>query len=253
MNDRRGPGFVAPSSAAVHSPDVAGSGMHPPTSPSFLFQGGPESAMDKGTMIRLKEMHLAPYIQLSTVLIGKRRRSGGNMFRHQIDTMAILMDYGYIDSILLKASVIHDLVEDVPDFDSDTLLSIDEESSEVYRLVLEVTRRPIESKPDFLGRILAYGSTRARVLKCADRISNMISLGYVTDIEFVRRYTDETEACIYPIADRADPRMATELRELVATRTHYLHLMEGASEHPKASGPHQGQSRPGDFAEPPAP
>lgn len=178
--------------------------------------------MDEGAMLRLKDMHLAPYIQLATSLIGKRRRSGGNMFRHQIDTMAILMDYGYIDSVLLKASVIHDLIEDVPDLDPDSILSIDEESDRVYQLVLEVTRRPIENKIEFLKRIREFGSSRAKVLKSADRISNMISLGYVTDIAFVQRYTDETENYIFPIARIADPRMLAELEELVATRKEYL-------------------------------
>ncbi|HOX12663.1 MAG TPA: hypothetical protein P5117_04300 [Spirochaetia bacterium] len=178
--------------------------------------------MDSEAMIRLKEMHLAPYIQLATTLVGKRRRSGGNMFRHQIDTFGILMDYGYIDSVLLKASVIHDLLEDVPDFDRDAILSIDEESPEVYKLVLEVTRRPIESKQQFLERIQRFGSKRAKVLKCADRISNIISLGYVTDMRFIKRYTDETEALIFPIAQSADKRMLEELEELVASRRENL-------------------------------
>ncbi|HRU78860.1 MAG TPA: hypothetical protein P5214_10745, partial [Rectinema sp.] len=75
--------------------------------------------MNKTAMLRLKRMHLAPYIQLATSLIGKPRRSGGNMFRHQLDTMAILIDYGYIDSVLLKASLIHDLLEDAPETNPD--------------------------------------------------------------------------------------------------------------------------------------
>lgn len=178
--------------------------------------------MDAQSMIRLKNMHLAPYIQLATALIGMRRRNGGNMFRHQIDTMGILMDYGYIDSILLKASVIHDLIEDVPGISGDSILSIDEESAEVYKLVLEVTKRPIENKLDFLARIRDYGSLRAKVLKSADRISNMISLGYVTDVKFVQRYTEETENHVFPIARLADERMLQELEELVATRKEYL-------------------------------
>lgn len=192
----------------------------PAASPDLLAVASPDlnASMDMDSMIRLKEMHLAPYIQLATALIGKPRRSGGNMFRHQIDTLGILMDYGYIDSILLKASLIHDLLEDVPDFERDLILEIDDEAAEVYKLVLEVTRRPVESKAEFLGRILEFGSIRARILKCADRISNMISLGYVTDLAFVRRYTEETEVNIYPIADLADPRMAVELRDLVGTR-----------------------------------
>jgi (p)ppGpp synthase/HD superfamily hydrolase len=178
--------------------------------------------MDEGAMLRLKNMHLAPYIQLATSLIGKLRRSGGNMFRHQLDTMAILIDFGYIDSVLLKASVIHDLVEDIPEMDRDDILSIDDESAQVYRLVLEVTRRPIENKIDFLARIRDYGSMRAKVLKSADRISNMISLGYVTDVSFVKRYTDETENHVFPIARLADVRMLKELEQLVATRREYL-------------------------------
>ena len=61
----------------------------------------------------LKNIVLAPYMQLATGLIGKARHAGGNMFRHQMDTLAILIDYGYIDSVLLKASVVHDTVEDI--------------------------------------------------------------------------------------------------------------------------------------------
>jgi (p)ppGpp synthase/HD superfamily hydrolase len=180
------------------------------------------STMAEEEMIRLKNMHLAPYIQLATVLIGKRRRSGGNMFRHQIDTFGILMDYGYIDSVLLKASVIHDLIEDVPELDREQILEIDEESQEVYQLVLEVTRRPVETKQVFLSRILEYGSARSLVLKSADRISNMISLGYTTDAEFIRRYSDETERFIFPIAAKANKAMLDELVELVETRREFL-------------------------------
>ena len=185
-------------------------------------EGAEGFGMDVDEMLRLKSMHLAPYLQLATALIGNRRRSGGNMFRHQLDTMAILIDYGYIDSILLKASIIHDLIEDVPGFDRDRILEIDDESADVFKLVLEVTRRPIETKAEFLGRIRDFGSDKARVLKSADRISNMISLGYVTDIEFVRRYTDETESLLFSIAELADERMLEELKELVETRREYL-------------------------------
>lgn len=180
------------------------------------------ATMAEEEMIRLKNMHLAPYIQLATVLIGKRRRSGGNMFRHQIDTFGILMDYGYIDSVLLKAAVIHDLIEDIPEFDREQILEIDDESKDVYQLVLEVTRRPVESKQMFLSRILEYGSARSLVLKSADRISNMISLGYTTDAEFIRRYSDETERFIFPIAAKANKAMLEELVELVETRREFL-------------------------------
>jgi (p)ppGpp synthase/HD superfamily hydrolase len=173
-------------------------------------------------MIRLREMHLAPYMQLATSLIGKSRRAGGNMFRHQLDTMAILVDYSQIDSVLLKASIIHDIIEDIPDFSHNLILTIDYESPLVYELVREVTRNPDETKPEFLTRILESGSRNAKILKVADRISNMISLGFVNDMEFVSRYTSETERYIFPMAENVNGYMLVELRHLVESRRKYF-------------------------------
>ena len=170
----------------------------------------------------LKNMILAPYMQLATGLIGKARHAGGNMFRHQMDTLAILIDYGYIDSVLLKASIVHDTVEDIPDFDKSLIENADEEGSEVLKLVLEVTRREEETKKQFLQRILDTGSQKAKILKCADRISNMISLGYVTDPEFIERYCDETEFFLLPMALEIDFNMYHELINLIMTRRRYL-------------------------------
>ncbi|MDR1655701.1 MAG: hypothetical protein LBR96_06860 [Treponema sp.] len=173
-------------------------------------------------MLQLKGTHLAPYIQVATVLIGKTREGGGNMFRHQLDTMAILVDYGYIDSVLLKASIVHDVIEDIPDFNRNTLLNIDYESHQVYDLVLEVTRNPEETKPEFLTRIYETGSRNARILKVADRISNMISLGFVLNYDFIGRYTEETVSYIFPIAAGVDKAMLAELESLVNSRRKYL-------------------------------
>ncbi len=51
----------------------------------------------------LGNVTLAPYIVKAMALIGVKRRSGSNMFRHQISTMGILLDYKIIDPVLLKA------------------------------------------------------------------------------------------------------------------------------------------------------
>ena len=165
---------------------------------------------------------LAPYIQIATYLIGKSREGGGNMFRHQLDTMSILIDYGYIDSVLLKAALVHDVLEDIPEFNHNIMLSLDFESHSVYDLVLEVTRRHGESKPDFLTRIAETGSPSAKILKVADRISNMISLGFVNNLPFVERYIDETEKYILPLAAKVDHNMNRELTDLVSSRRKYL-------------------------------
>ncbi|MGP1587836.1 MAG: hypothetical protein ACTTHG_05770 [Treponemataceae bacterium] len=178
--------------------------------------------MDNQRMLQLKSIFLAPYMQLATVLIGKARHAGGNMFRHQMDTLAILIDYGYVDSVLLKASVVHDTIEDIPDFDQNLIINVDDEGPEVFKLVMEVTKRKGEEKKDFLKRIINEGSQKAKILKCADRISNMISLGFVTDIDFIARYCDETEFFILPIALEVDYNMYLELINLIVTRRKFL-------------------------------
>lgn len=180
------------------------------------------SHKDNMRMLQLKSIYTAPYMQLATNLIGKARFAGGNMFRHQIDTMGILIDYGYIDSVLLKASCVHDVIEDIPGFDSELIRNADEEGEQVLALVTEVTKRPGQLKSDYLRGIIDHGSHRAKVLKCADRISNMISLGFVTSCEFIERYCDETEMFIFPIALEVDYNMYLELINLVMSRRQYL-------------------------------
>ncbi|MCL2440527.1 MAG: hypothetical protein FWD14_02180 [Treponema sp.] len=178
--------------------------------------------MNTEQMDQLSGIRLAPYIQLATYLIGKSREGGGNMFRHQLDTMSILVDYKFIDSVLLKASLVHDVIEDVPDFNHNILLSIDFESHAVYNLVLEVSRRHGETKADFLTRIIESGSEKAKILKVADRISNMISLGFVNNMEFVERYINETQNYLLPLAEKTDYNMFIELKDLVNSRQKYL-------------------------------
>jgi len=173
-------------------------------------------------MLHMSGIHLVPYIQVATLLIGKSREGGGNMFRHQLDTMAILIDYGYIDSVLLKASIVHDLIEDIHDLNPNILLSIDFESQAVYDLVLEVSRRNGETKADFLKRIRETGSHNAKILKVADRLSNMISLGFVNNLDFVERYINETTQYVLPIAREISQYMTQELTDLIDSRKKYL-------------------------------
>lgn len=170
----------------------------------------------------LTSVHLAPYMQLATALIGKRRHAGGNMFRHQVDTMSVLVDYGYVDSILLKASLIHDIIEDIPDFNINEILRIDSEAGQVYELVLEVTKRAGQQKSEYLKNIIKNGSKKAKILKCADRISNMVSLGFVNEPAFIERYCDETELYVFPIALDVNFNMYEELLALVMSRRKYL-------------------------------
>jgi (p)ppGpp synthase/HD superfamily hydrolase len=173
----------------------------------------------------LTRITLAPYILKATALIGVRRKAGSNMFRHQINTLAILMDYKLVDPILLKASVIHDLFEDGKNFPCVTehdIVAIDHDGRDVYDLVMEITIREIngerEPKPIYLTRIMQSGSARAKLLKLADRISNLVSLGFVHNKTFVKRYLEETRQYILPYAHSINPNMYKELSDLIENR-----------------------------------
>ena len=177
----------------------------------------------------LRDLTLAPYIVKAMALIGVKRRGGSNMFRHQLSTMAILLDYKILDPVLLKAAVIHDLFEDALDMPGVTereITGLDSDGPDVYALVMEVTIRMIdgkrEPKEDYLHRIMLAGSRRARLLKLADRISNLTALGFVHDQAFVRRYVDETTVCILPHAERVNPDMFRELSDLVQSRSGWM-------------------------------
>ena len=180
----------------------------------------------------LGTLKLAPYIVKAMALIGVRRRSGSNMFRHQISTFGILLDYKIIDPVLLKASLIHDLFEDAPSMPGVTqreISDLEPDGPAVYDLVMEVTIRTVdgvrEAKRDYLLRVLLEGSARAKTLKLADRISNLFALGFVHDVEFVKRYLDETESCILPYAERINANMFRELSDLIESRRRMLPMV----------------------------
>lgn len=184
----------------------------------------------------LGRITLAPYIVKAMALIGVRRRAGSNMFRHQLSTMAILLDYKIIDAVLLKAAVIHDLFEDAADMPGVTereITQIDSDGPAVYDLVMEVTIRVKdgvkEPKDEYLLRIMRQGSSRARILKLADRISNLVALGFVTEVGFVRKYLRETRVCILPYAEQVNPNMFRELSDLVSSRECWLPVIAGNS------------------------
>ena len=186
--------------------------------------------MDLGELQRqLAGITLAPYIVRAMCLIEVPRLAASNMFRHQMSTLAILIDYKTVDPVVLKASVIHDLFEvaaGLPGVTREAIECIDADGPAVYALVQEVTIRiqdgRREPKSQYLERVMRFGSDRARRLKLADRISNLISLGFVNDREFVERYLRETRTCILPYAAAISEDMHRELSDLTANRERAL-------------------------------
>ena len=191
--------------------------------------------MDLGELERrLAGITLAPYIVRAMCLIGVPRKAGSNMFRHQMSTLAILLDYKVTDSVLLKASVIHDLFEVAdgrPGVTREAIECIDSDGPAVYALVQEVSIHKVdgvkEPKSVYLARIMESGTERAKRLKLADRISNLITLGFVNDGAFVARYLQETRTCILPHAEAVNADMHRELSDLVANRERALRSWGG--------------------------
>ena len=175
--------------------------------------------MENSEKYELEKMVLAPYVQKSTALRGKYRYVGGNQFRHALSTFAILLDYHYMDPVLLKASFIHDVFEDSKCVTADEIIKLDSDGPEVYKLVMEVTRINTESKEQYLERVLKTGSERAKILKCADRISNLTDLhSDIFDKQFVHKYIEETKKWVLPMAEEVNQHMLIELKDIIRRR-----------------------------------
>ena len=180
----------------------------------------------------LRNLVLAPYIIKATALIAVDRKVGGNQFRHCFSTLGILLDYKFYDnSILLKASLLHDFLEDLPESRVDEIRWIDNEGPQVVELVLEVTKRKEDSKFQYLQKILNTGSRNALILKCADRISNLTDLHRDTHTDQkISDYLDQTEKFVIPMARKVNMDMVLELTNLVTKRREILKMMGNAND-----------------------
>ena len=176
----------------------------------------------------LKKLTLAPYILKATALISVQRKVGGNQFRHCFSTLGILLDYKFFnDSVLLKASLLHDFLEDMPEAQVEDIRQIDEDGEKVVELVLEVTKRNDETKAEYLERVLKNGSRNALLLKCADRISNLTDLHRDTHTtQKISDYLDQTEEYVVPMAKNVNEDMFIELTDLVAKRREILNSIK---------------------------
>lgn len=192
--------------------------------------------MDNKEMYSLSGMVLAPWIQKASALVGVRRRVGGNQFRHCMAAMTILIDYHFVDSAILKASIIHDLLEDFSSASSDEIRNVDSEGEKVLELVLELTRDPKkETKKEYFNRLIFNSSSEAKIIKLADRISNLTDLHlFVFSEEKTESYLNQTEDQIYPMIDmllasdipenqkKMVKEMKKEIQDLILLRRTYL-------------------------------
>ena len=174
----------------------------------------------------LANMVTAPYMALATMAICRPRKVSGNQFRHMAATRDILIDYGFIDGVLHKAALVHDLLEDINEFDHQLIINCDQDGPEVYKLVVEVTRQPHETKSDFLTRIYDQGSDNACLIKAADRISNLCEVMFLMENDFIKRVCDESEKYVLPIASRVCSDMCVEIKDLIGKARWLLSVLK---------------------------
>jgi hypothetical protein len=88
-----------------------------------------------------------------------------------------------------------------------------------------VTRTKTESKDEFLERILMNGSTNAKILKCADRISNLTDLHTdIFDKEFIKNYIEESKRWVIPMAEQVNKNMLYELKDIIQRRERHFRI-----------------------------
>ncbi|HBC80335.1 MAG TPA: hypothetical protein DCZ51_17020, partial [Bacteroidales bacterium] len=76
-------------------------------------------------------------------------------------------------------------------------------------------------------RILENGSRRAKLLKCADRISNLTDLHRDTHSDQkITDYLDQTERYVIPMAREVNSDMLIELTDLVRRRRKLVKILE---------------------------
>lgn len=166
----------------------------------------------------LRNITLTPYILKAMALIRVQRICGGNQFRHSFATLGILLDYKYTDSVLLKSALLHDLFEDIGEEDLEEVRKIDTDGPAVVELILEVTRREDETKLEYMAR-QSYNSKRAKILKCADRISNLTDMHLDTHTEGkILSYLLQTETYVLPLATEVNNNFVIELTDLIKMR-----------------------------------
>ena len=182
--------------------------------------------MENTEMYALRNMELAPWIQKASALIEHHRKVGGNQFRHCLATMTILMDYHLIDSVLLKTAIVHDLLEDSTNVSRQELINLDSDGPEVLELVLELSRdKKTQSKIEYLEKLSMQGSSKAKIVKLADRISNLTDLHlFVFSKDDAEAYIQQTEEYILPmVSSLINEEIPAEQKKMVVEMGKELH------------------------------
>ncbi|MAR77099.1 MAG: GTP pyrophosphokinase, partial [Rhizobiales bacterium] len=137
----------------------------------------------------------------------QKRRSGDPYISHPLEVAKILTEYRLDDSTIITA-LLHDTIEDT----KLTLKEVRGEfGEEIASLVdgltkigkLDLFTKEAEQAENFRKLILAMSNdVRVLIVKLADRLHNMRTLNYISDINRKTRIAKETMEIYAPLADR---------------------------------------------------
>src|SRR5215467_12916764 len=150
----------------------------------------------------------------------QKRASGDPYFSHPLEVAGILTDLK-LDTPTIATALLHDTVEDT----SATIEDINENfGAEIAGLVdgvtklsqLELFSERTKQAENFRKLMLAMSNDiRVLLVKLADRLHNMRTLGFITDEEKRRRIAQETVDIYAPLAGRIGMQnMREELEDL---------------------------------------
>lgn len=129
---------------------------------------------------------------------GQDREGGGRYFEHPKEAALILLDQGVTDHEVIIAALLHDVMED-----SFILTWPDLEyifGSHLCTIVKQLTKEPGLPKEQYIPR-LVNGVPEAQLVKLADRLHNLTTLGGVKREKQLKQ-VKETREKIFQISDK---------------------------------------------------
>lgn len=167
---------------------------------------------------QIRQIHQA-YLMAQEAHRGQRRQTGEPYITHPVAVSCILADM-HMDQHTLMAALLHDVIEDTPIEKDDLENRFGKEIANLVDGVSKLTQIEFVSRLDaqaenFRKMLLAMArDIRVIIVKLADRLHNMRTLGYLTD-EKRQRIAKETLEIFAPIAKRLGMRdVSVELEEL---------------------------------------
>ncbi len=167
------------------------------------------------------------------------RASGDPYFAHPIEVAGILTDYR-LDTATIVTALLHDVIEDTPVTRADIDKLFGEEIGELVEGVtklskLELNAEHIRQAENLRKFILAISKdVRVLMVKLADRLHNMRTLGFIKKADKRERISRETLDIYAPLARSIGcHRICTELEELAfehlnpMARTAIVRRLEG--------------------------